>query len=153
MDPLDDAKPDASSPIKSSRRRKRLVRWETRRIEQFGYLINAVLVLATASLGFAIALLQSPTFTMKCAAALLWWVGVILLTFSVAATLLCSLVRLWNFRGTADRLRIRHSQKASKHYLRQLGTYSWRLLYTALLSFLGGVVAIGTSVIANRFHR
>ena len=114
------------------------VRWQARLNAQLGAVNNTVLVLTTASLGFAVSL-QSPGSER----ALTW--ATALLAVSVFLAVGCVLSRLWDFRFTLKLTRggLDASQRrALKRRTQCLGCATWWLLHLQLATFVAGALSL-----------
>ena len=99
------ARPPQRGGTRRSRRRNadsrgRFVRWQTTTIAQFGFLTNTVLVLTTASIGFAFNHAFAPASTLGYELKCVLTAGIVSLGLSGLFALLCSWNRLLDFRLT-----------------------------------------------------
>ena len=121
-------------------------RWQQTSIEQVGYAVNLILTFTVAVLGYWFVLIQDKEFnpdgSAKCA--MLWS----LLSLVVAAVfgLICVVVRLLDFRGTARRARQRPDAPSQKA-LRELGGVTWGSFWIQIGSFILGVVALAIALL------
>lgn len=132
------------------------VRWQGITIGQFGYANNLFLTFATASLGFTLTLAKQDAAAWHAWSR--WLLPFSSTAFMVSATLgsLCLLNRLTDFRETAQIARHREqvsnpdqvsarmidAMSNSKAYTKKLGRRSWRLLYSQMVMFGVGIVAL-----------
>lgn len=120
-------------------------RWQGRTREQMGYAINTLLVLATGTIGFAIAkLLEGKLY---CYARCFAIVGCGLLFLCIMVLLLLIVNRLIDFRLTTQIARKRETKKRDgierdREESRRMGNRTWSMFYFALASFLLGEVFI-----------
>ena len=115
----------------------RFVRWQGRLIAQLGFVNNTVLVLTTASLGFAVS--RESCGWQRC----MRWLGILCLAASVCLALWCALNRLCDFRQTvrlargqlsvADETKVRRKN-------RDRGELTWTLLRLQLVTFAVGAI-------------
>ena len=132
-------------PLRSRASRTRYVRWRQITITQFGFVTNTVLVLTTASIGFAFG--QASTLPLTLRRALL--VGVVVLGTSGLFALMCSWSRLLDFRLTAQVPRaseqpdLNDVRKNAKAMTRELGLQSWCFLKCQLFTFGLGILIVG----------
>ena len=133
------------APLRSQASRARFVRWREITIAQFGVVTNTVLVLTTASIGFAFG--QASTLPQSPRRALL--VGVVVLGISGLFALVCSWSRLLDFRLTAQVPRaseqpdLQNVREDAKAITRDLGLQSWCLLKCQLFTFGPGILIVG----------
>lgn len=116
----------------------RFVRWQGRLLTQLGAVNNTVLVLTTASLGFAVTM-KSPG--SQCALSL----ATGLLVWSVFLAVGCALSRLWDFRMTlkATRVNLTEPERETVRRLAEcLGCVTWWLLHLQLATFATGAVLL-----------
>ena len=116
----------------------RFVRWQGRLLTQLGAVNNTVLVLTTASLGFAVTM-KSPG--SQCALSL----GTALLVGSVFLAVGCALSRLWDFRMTLKVTRVdlnESKREKARGWAEFLGCVTWWLLHLQLATFATGVVLL-----------
>ena len=117
---------------------ERFVRWQGRLIAQLGIVNNTVLVLTTASLGFAVSM-KSPG--SQCALGL----GTAFLVASVFLAIGCALSRLWDFRLTLKVTRVGRDESTREDARRQakrLGCLTWWLLHVQLVTFAAGALLL-----------
>ena len=110
------------------RRRERYVRWQEIRRDQLGYAINLFLAFSTASLGFALSLLNDPKFPGSCWQRAFFSTSLFVFVFSIVDGVACVLNRLCDFRKTANR--VRHGgDEQDRAEIRRLEKRTSRLLY------------------------
>ncbi len=71
--------------------------------------------------------------------------SLVALAVSAVCGLYCSLNRLWDFRGTAQRAGEKPNAP-SKDELKWLGSLTWGLFYTQLASFTAGILALAIAL-------
>lgn len=116
----------------------RFVRWQGRLITQLGTVNNTVLVLTTASLGFAVSM-KSPG--SECAL----WLATVSLVMSVFLAVGCTLSRLWDFRLTlrVTRVNLDESKRENARRITAcLGRVTWWLLHLQLVTFVAGALLL-----------
>ncbi len=116
----------------------RFVRWQGRLLTQLGAVNNTVLVLTTASLGFAVKM-ESPG--SQCALCL----GTALLVGSVFLAVGCALSRLWDFRMTVRVTRVdldESKRENARDWAEFLGCVTWWLLHLQLATFATGAALL-----------
>ena len=121
----------------------RFVRWQGRTITQLGFVNNTVLVLTTASLGFAVD--RDVGGASQC----FLWLGILLLGTSVFLALRCAWNRLCDFRETAQLAKgeMRLVEEAElRRKTKERGECTWRLLKGQLLSFGIGALFVVVAV-------
>ena len=96
-----------------SRSEGSFIRWQAIAIAQLGYAVNLILTLATASLGFAVALIKDKDFTPGCWSKCLLVLSQLSLLASVALGIWCVINRLLDFRKTKDNARDREIRGAA----------------------------------------
>jgi hypothetical protein len=123
-------------------------RWQKITIDQFGYTLNLILTFTIAALGYWFLLLKDAGFAPASSAKCIMILSLLSLSFSAICAIICSINRLWDFRGTAQRARDDSSPEApTKDHLDRLGRVSWRLLYFQLLGFTLGTVLLAVSLL------
>lgn len=137
--------PAKQVPFQSGANRARFVRWRQITIAQFGFVTNTVLVLTTASIGFAFG--QAFMLPQTPRRALL--VGVVVLGISGLFALVCSWSRLLDFRLTAQLPRAAEQpdpnnvREDARAMTRELGLQSWCFLKCQLFTFGLGILVVG----------
>jgi len=142
------------------------IRWQAVRIEHFGHVVNLVLTLSTATLGFAVSLAIERKITPGTYGSYLFDASLVILLFAVGAGLLTNWTRLCDYRYTARAVRGRelherikagelldekdwgksakrkwYSDSAEKY-----GERSWCFLKIQLLLFVFGVLLLAAAV-------
>ena len=141
----------AKAPLRSRERQASFVRWRQVTIAQFGFVTNTVLVLATASIGFALG--QAPMFPDSPRRAML--VGVFVLGLSGLFALACSWNRLLDFRLTAqiprasERSELDTDREVARCISSDLGEQSWCFLKCQLVTFGLGVFIVGAALVCS----
>lgn len=120
-------------------------RWQKITIDQFGYLLNLVLTLAVAVLGYGFSLLRDKDFNPHTCGRLCWIVSILFLLVSIICGLICAVNRLDDFRGTTKRARGQKNAPSSLT-LRRKGRRSWILLRLQLGTFAIGTLGIGITI-------
>ena len=121
--------------------RARFSRWQQVTITQFGFVTNTVLVLTTASIGFALG--HASTLTQTPRRVLL--VGISVLSLSGLFALMCSWNRLLDFRLTAqiprasEQSALETDREDARCITSDLGVQSWCFLKCQLVTFGMGV--------------
>jgi hypothetical protein len=132
------------------------VRWQSTTIAQLTYSINLILGLATAALGFQIALLLNQSFQpvgwQKCA----FGISMLMLLLSIGMGIWCVINRLQDFRVTTKVARLRETRKSAdeiqlyRESYKELGSNTWSLFWWQIGAFSAGIVctvlAVGASV-------
>jgi hypothetical protein len=124
----------------------RFARWQKITIDQFGYSLNLIFGLTIAALAYWFFLLKDEDFFPGACAKCAMWVSLSTLVISALAGGWCSINRLQDFRGTAQRAR-ESASAPSQQDLRELGRLAWFLLYIQVLSFLGGVLTMALALL------
>ena len=135
--------------------RVRFARWQTTTIAQFGFLTNTVLVLTTASVGFAFGYAfdhaSKLSYDLKCALT----VGILVLGLSGLFALLCSWNRLLDFRlttqitGASEQHDLRNLTAQARVTTRELGDQSWCLLGCQLFTFGVGILIVAMTLFCS----
>jgi hypothetical protein len=121
--------------------RERYVRWQDYRITQFSFAINLFLTFAVAALGFSLALIKEPAFTLPAGTEWLLRHAIYSLAASVVFGTLATLCRLFDFRCTAITIKKKSSdwrQSVAEFLARWLGGVSWALFYFQLAALAYG---------------
>ena len=127
--------------------------WTDVAVTQLGYVVNLLLVLAPAAIGFAITLYDGCQSWLLSA-------SLVLLFFSMVFGILCTVTRLWDFRLT------RRSKGRKEYYkgwtygnlksvTKWLGKWTWRLFMFQLALFAFGSICLAIYVansILNTSH-
>ncbi len=121
-------------------------RWRKIAIEQLSYTLNLTLTFTIAALGFWFALLKDTAFTPASDAKCALWIALFSLVISGFLGFICTLSRLWDFRGTARRA-CKHLKAPTKGELRELGDTTWVLFYLQLIAFGLGVVTLAAALL------
>ena len=143
------------------------VRWQSITITQLGYVINLVLTLATASLGFSLTLITNENFAPRYFAKLLFILSLILILLSIVFGIACVINRLSDFRKTTqiarDRERLRRDGVADREIDRQLaarrlttktlGKVTWRLFWFQIGAFAAGVSSLSIALMIHYSSR
>ena len=116
----------------------RFQRWQKIAIDQLTYALNLFLALTIAVLAYGFSLLRDDAFMLGNSAKCFLLLAFLGLAASVVCGLVCVVVRLNNFRGTARRARGKEDAP-SRDELRGLGRLTWRLFYVHLTGFGVGV--------------
>ena len=135
--------------------RVRFARWQKTTIAQFGFVTNTVLVLTTASVGFAFnhAFDHVSTLSYELKGALI--VGIVFLGLSGLFALLCSWNRLLDFRLTTqitrapERHGLRKCTEQAQKIARELGDQSWCLLGCQLFAFGVGILIVAVTLLCS----
>ena len=136
------------------------VRWQSIAIDQLSRGVSLILSFATASLGFALALIRDQSYAPDCWGKVFMGASVPSLMFSILFGIWCVINRLVDFRKTRNiaqereelertrvakdeidnRLRARRSETAT------LGTRSWRLFWCQIGTFAFGTLALAIAL-------
>ena len=133
------------APLRSPERRTKVARWRQITIAQFGFVTNTVLVLTTASIGFAFGQASMLPETPRRAVL----IGVVFLGMSGLFALVCSWNRLLDFRLTAQVPRaseqsdLKEARDDAKLITHDLGLQSWCFLRCQLFTFGLGIFIVG----------
>jgi hypothetical protein len=115
----------------------RFVRWQGRTLEQMGYAINTLLVLANATLGFVISKLLD--VDIYCCAKCLLTIGSTILLICIVTLLFLIMNRLYDFRSTTQNA---NDSNSKQNDTVKIGNRTWVLFYTAFSTFLLGEIFI-----------
>ena len=132
--------------------RVRFSRWQTTTIAQFGFLTNTVLVLTTASVGFAFNYIFNHVSTLSDELKYALTAGILILGLSGLFALLCSWNRLLDFRLTTQITRaseqhdLRNLTAQARVATRELGDRSWCLLGCQLFTFGVGIIIVAVTL-------
>jgi hypothetical protein len=134
----------------------RFVRWQGITIAYFGYTINVILSLSTASLGFAFVSIRQSDFALgkaKCP----FITSLFLLFASILSGIWCTINRLGDFRTTAHvaRRQERPEEFASEaeeletqqQKAKGLGRRTWTLFWWQVGLFVGGETLLGLALL------
>jgi len=124
------------------------IRWQGRTIEQFGYAQNLILGLAIASIGYEIALVLNKEIERASWQNCLLSISLLAFVISAGSALWCVVIRLRNFRATADIARKREDGASNQDLqpqrtkTKELGELTWTLLWWQISSFAIGVLSL-----------
>ena len=129
------------------------VRWQSIALTQLGHVINLILGLATASLGFELTLVTENKllgFWARC----LLVISLAGFLASIAIAIWCELNRLVDFRRTTQTARLREENPKDEELenlrkeTKKLGKRTWRLFYIQVAAFGVGLLAVIGSFVA-----
>lgn len=132
----------------TKKNRESSIRWQGRTIQQFGYAQNLLLGLSIASIGYEIALILNKEIERARWQNCFLSISLLAFIISAGAALWCVVTRLRNFRMTAETARQREDGASKEKLLplrtntRQLGEFSWTLLWWQISSFAVGVITL-----------
>lgn len=124
----------------------RFQRWQRITIEQLGYVLNLVFGLTIAVLGYWLLLLRDGTFMPGPLGRKAMLLSFFALAASGVSGLVCTLNRLQDFRGTAQRARGKPGAP-TEDQLNRLGKITWCLFYVQLIAFAVGVAGLATALL------
>ncbi len=130
----------------------RFQRWQKIAIDQLTYALNLFLALTIAVLAYWFSLLRDDGFIPEATAKCLMVLSLLALAVSVICGLVCVVLRLVNFRGTAQRARDR-DDAPSRDELRGLGRLTWNLFYIHLAGFGFGVLLLAIALLLTNGGR
>jgi hypothetical protein len=139
-------------------KRDRFVRWQKITIDQLGYAVNLILVLSTASLGFAVSLLVKKDFTPACQGKMLFLLSILVLLISIGLGIFCTINRLVDFRMTKEIARRRENNSSDKEFLplrlksKDYGARTWRLFWCQIGTFAFSILTFIVCV-AVTYHQ
>lgn len=125
--------------------KKRYIRWESYRINQFSFAINLFLAFSVGALGFCLALIKDTTFCLPVGTGYLLRNSAFSLGGSIIFGSLATFVRLWDFRCTAIKIRKKYAdcrQRAAEFLAKWLGSLSWSLFYLQLATLAYGAFCL-----------
>ncbi len=124
----------------------KFIRWQSILREQFSSSTNLILALATGLLAFQSSLLVGDGKLANSAAIVLCIASILSLIASVISGVICSVVRLHDFRATAKIARASIDAQETlelRDRASELGRVTWQLFWTQLALFsIGGVLGI-----------
>lgn len=144
-------------------------RWQSIAIDQLGYAVGLILSFATASLGFALALVKDQNYAPGCWGKTAMVTSIASLILSVGLGLWCVINRLCDFRETRSIARdredwerdgvskeeIANQLRARRAETKRLGERTWLLFWWQIGTFALGVatftVALGITYHAKLF--
>ena len=124
----------------------RFQRWQKIAIDQLTYALNLFLALTIAVLAYWFSLLRDDGFILGATAKCFMLLSFLGLAVSVVCGLVCVILRLIDFRGTAQRARGKE-EAPSRDELRGLGYLTWRLFYVHLAGFGVGVTLLAIALL------
>jgi hypothetical protein len=124
----------------------RFIRWQKVAIDQLGYSLNLIFTLTIAGLGYFFSLLRDKDFVPGCSAKCALLLSFVALAFAASSGIFCTLNRLRDFRGTAQRAH-ESADAPSQDELRSVGRITWGLFYAELLAFTLGITALAIALL------
>ena len=124
----------------------RFQRWQKIAIDQLTYALNLFLALTIAVLAYWFSLLRDDGFMPGATAKCLMLLTLLALAVSVVCGLVCVVLRLIDFRGTARRARGKEDAPG-RDELRGLGRLTWTLFYIHLAGFGVGVSLLAIALL------
>lgn len=124
----------------------RFQRWQKIAIDQLTYALNLFLALTIAVLAYWFSLLRDDGFMPGATAKCLMLLSLLALAVSVVCGLVCVVLRLIDFRGTAQRARGKEDAPG-RDELRGLGRRTWNLFYVHLVGFGVGVILLAIALL------
>lgn len=126
--------------IMKEEQHEKFQRWQSKTIDQFTHVVNTLLLISSAFLGYLISLktgnsLRAPECLMN---ALL-----ILTTLIIVILVFLSYNRLQDFRNTQSKIK---NKNISEEKLREIGNNSWKFLHLSLLLFAIDVITFVVAV-------
>lgn len=116
-------------------------RWQKITIEHLGYTINLFLTFGIAALGYCFALLKDKDFLPGTSARCVMVFALMTLALSLISGVFCTLNRLADFRGTAQRSR-KNPGAPSQEEQRTVGVTTWCLLYIQVITVTLGLILL-----------
>lgn len=129
------------------------IRWQNIRIAQLGFANHLFIVLAVALLGFILEFIQQKDLVLSTSQKFLFWLGCLFILSSISLGLLVILIRLQDFKLTAQIARKREKQQKEniaidREKAKQLGKRSWLYfrsqIFTFFISFLNLLIFVLT---------
>ena len=124
----------------------RFQRWQKIAIDQLTYALNLFLALTIAVLAYWFSLLRDDGFMPGATAKCFMLLSFLGLAVSVVCGLVCVILRLIDFRGTAQRA-CGKEEAPSRDELRGLGRRMWCLFYVHLAGFGVGVTLLAIALL------
>lgn len=123
----------------------RAIRWQKISIDYLHYAINLTLTLALSAIGYWIYLLRDEDFHPTGLGKSLMVVSICTLAFSAFSGLVCIANRLFDFRGTAERARLKPGAP-TKEALRAVGRWTWGLFKAQFITLIAGAILLGAAL-------
>ncbi|MFI5095377.1 MAG: hypothetical protein ACHQIK_18225 [Candidatus Acidiferrales bacterium] len=137
------------------------VRWQSIAIDQLGYSVGLVLSFATASLGFAVALVKDQNYAPGCWGKAAMLASIASLITSIGLGLWCVINRLRDFRKTRGIARDREDLKRNhvsedeidgrlrerRVETRRLGERTWQLFWWQIGTLASGFAALTVAIL------
>jgi hypothetical protein len=131
------------------RKRQSFIRWQQVTGQQFSNVVNLLLALSSASIGFEISTYLNSNFSITSCEKFLYLSSLVFLSLSVCFGLCASATRLFDFRYTTRLARTRWKEATNlskieclEETTRRLGSASWLLFGAQSLMFALGVLAV-----------
>ena len=132
-------------------------RWQKIALDQLGYVVNLILVLSVASLGFAFSSLRDGSCMLGGRTACLFVLSLLVLAASVVVGIVCTILRLVDFRETKNIARkreqffsdgkrkpeVNHLLSYRRQLVKCLDKWVWRTFYGQIGTFLVGEILLG----------
>jgi hypothetical protein len=117
-------------------------KWDNIRRTQMGYMLNTILALSLAFLGYLISFITHNKIIINYSC--FFKILLLILVLLIIINLICSLVRLIDFRKTARKNRDKDLEDIS-----YLGRLTWFLFYAQLILFIIEIILFLTFVFIN----
>ena len=138
----------------SKKNRESSIRWQGRTIEQFGYVLNLILGLSVAALGFGVSLISNEHFVRTGWQNCVFVTSLLFLMLSIAMAIWCIINRLRDFRATAETARKREDGMSPielqplRTLTKTLGEKTWILFWFQVGSFGLGMFLLCVVVVS-----
>jgi hypothetical protein len=140
-------------------RKESFIRWQSITITQLSYVVNLILGLSVASLGFQVNILLDGNLITKSWQECIIIISLISLLASVALGIFCIINRLRDFRATKEAAKLREQNQPDEEIKKYrdlydtLGKRTWNIFWWQIGSFSLGVllfiIGISASIINN----
>lgn len=124
-------------------------RWQAIALRQLSDTVKLLIALSIGALGFGISELRDPQFLLVGCVKYLFGAGLVFLFLAAGTGIGCTVVRLQDFRVTAQiaHRRGERSVDEMRGRTRWLGRVTWILFWSQVGCFVVGVVVLGVSII------
>lgn len=135
------------------------VRWQAIMLAQMTYVLDLILGIAIAVLGFQVALLRSDGFSPVSIQKCVFSISLFLTCVSIAAGVAVVINRLWDFRMTTRAARSREKKKPAydieplRVEYRKLGHRTWSLFYWQIGTLSLAMALLVTCVLMMDGHK
>lgn len=135
------------------------IRWQKITIDQMSYIINLIIGLSVASIGYFLTYLINDQYSITSCRVVLLLISLLSIFISIVLGIYCVYNRLRDFRATKEAARLREKGEPNQKYIdlyNKLGPISWQLFKIQIITFLLGtflgIIIIVFTIIDKYFY-